>query len=360
MKKEIINSLTGIRGVAAVYVLIYHLFHHSSNINFIKNGYISVDLFFILSGFIITHAHLNDFKGNITSRSYFKFMLSRIARIWPAYLSWLIFNIAIAYAKGKQISPTQIIPNIFMVQNWGLAQSIIGTGWSLSVEFLAYFFFPIICITVINGKKINSLFIALISIVSIIIISIFKNSLISGSQMGFSGPIDIVAYDGVGPLIRGIAEFSLGVIGYKAYSYLKGKPHEVLNIATYFIAIVAIACLTVKGFDVLFVLSVSLLIPLLASTDNLVTRLLSTKLSLFLGKISFSLYLCHLPAIYFIYARVNPVITNTIHDKFLSEILSGIVCTLSCTVIAWISYEILEKRLRIYIKSLNPSKAKSA
>ncbi|MBO2029374.1 acyltransferase [Klebsiella pneumoniae] len=60
-EKEIIDSLTGIRGIAAIYVVIYHLFHHASDNNFINNGYLSVDLFFILSGFIITHAHRNDF-----------------------------------------------------------------------------------------------------------------------------------------------------------------------------------------------------------------------------------------------------------------------------------------------------------
>ncbi|HHR1195521.1 TPA: acyltransferase family protein [Klebsiella pneumoniae] len=68
MKKEIIDSLTGIRGIAAIYVVIYHLFHHASDNNFINNGYLSVDLFFILSGFIITHAHRNDFFDVVTKK----------------------------------------------------------------------------------------------------------------------------------------------------------------------------------------------------------------------------------------------------------------------------------------------------
>lgn len=63
-------------------------------------------------------------------------MLSRVMRIWPAYVFWLLFNIAIIALKGRPISFDQIVSNVLMIQNMGLSSSIIGTGWSLSVEFL--------------------------------------------------------------------------------------------------------------------------------------------------------------------------------------------------------------------------------
>ncbi|HBT8199861.1 TPA: acyltransferase, partial [Klebsiella pneumoniae] len=97
-----------------------------------------VDLFFILSGFIITHAHRNDFFDVVTKKNYITFMLSRVMRIWPAYVFWLLFNIAIIALKGRPISFDQIVSNVLMIQNMGLSSSIIGTGWSLSVEFFAY------------------------------------------------------------------------------------------------------------------------------------------------------------------------------------------------------------------------------
>ncbi|UMK18141.1 acyltransferase [Klebsiella pneumoniae] len=106
MKKEIIDSLTGIRGIAAIYVVIYHLFHHASDNNFINNGYLSVDLFFILSGFIITHAHRNDFFDVVTKKNYITFMLSRVMRIWPAGND---SNLLIVFY-------VQIVPDDFVMQ----------------------------------------------------------------------------------------------------------------------------------------------------------------------------------------------------------------------------------------------------
>lgn len=59
-------------------------------------------------------------------------------RIWPAYVFWLLFNIAIIALKGRPISFDQIVSNVLMIQNMGLSSSIIGTGWSLSVEFCIF------------------------------------------------------------------------------------------------------------------------------------------------------------------------------------------------------------------------------
>ncbi|MBW7763324.1 acyltransferase family protein [Enterobacter hormaechei] len=61
MSKEI-RCLTGIRGVAALYVVAYHMLHHDVGITFIKNGYIAVDLFFVLSGFIMTYTYKDYFS----------------------------------------------------------------------------------------------------------------------------------------------------------------------------------------------------------------------------------------------------------------------------------------------------------
>ncbi len=76
-----------------------------------------------------------------------------------AYVFWLLFNIAIIALKGRPISFDQIVSNVLMIQNMGLSSSIIGTGWSLSVEFFAYFFFPFICIFTMSKNAYKSLYI---------------------------------------------------------------------------------------------------------------------------------------------------------------------------------------------------------
>ncbi|HCA9741579.1 TPA: acyltransferase [Klebsiella pneumoniae] len=352
MKKEIIDSLTGIRGIAAIYVVIYHLFHNSYNINFINNGYLSVDLFFILSGFIITHAHRNDFINTTNIRNYMKFILSRIIRIWPAYVCWVFFNVGLLLFKGQQPQLSTFISNILMIQNLGLSPSIIGTGWSLSVEFFAYFFFPFMCILAMKKEKIHSVVLLCISILLISAISIVKVRLIAGSQIKFSGPLDIMSFDGAGALIRGLCEFCMGIVSYRIYLTIKENTSKNLTTWTYVACIIIFTCLSLKGMDVLFSICIFLLLPLLAIGKNPITAFLSSQTSIFLGKISFSLYLCHIPLVYAINSRVENLTRHFISNPILSSLFSGLISIAACIIVAWVSYEVCEKRLRLKINKL--------
>ncbi|HBT7733942.1 TPA: acyltransferase [Klebsiella pneumoniae] len=349
MKKEIIDSLTGIRGIAAIYVVIYHLFHHASDNNFINNGYLSVDLFFILSGFIITHAHRNDFFDVVTKKNYITFMLSRVMRIWPAYVFWLLFNIAIIALKGRPISFDQIVSNVLMIQNMGLSSSIIGTGWSLSVEFFAYFFFPFICIFTMSKNAYKSLYIFLLSVCVIMLVAFVRHSFIVGSQIKFSDPLDVMSFDGFGALLRGLSEFCMGVVGYKIYIYAKNTSLKYVNHLTYAITFILIASLLSSGMDVLFSASTFVLIPLLAMGNNKIVSFLSSQFSVFLGKISFSLYLCHIPLVFYIYSRAELLLSNIIGHELFLLVACGAISISACIFIAWVSYELIEKKLRIYI-----------
>src|ERR1700742_1446435 len=91
MKKEI-RSLTGVRGLAALFVACYHFlepFHPDWPplfLNFIKHGYNSVDLFFVLSGFVMSLSSKKLFDGGVTGKGYGTFMKRRFARIFPIYI----------------------------------------------------------------------------------------------------------------------------------------------------------------------------------------------------------------------------------------------------------------------------------
>jgi peptidoglycan/LPS O-acetylase OafA/YrhL len=159
-----IRNLTGIRGVAAVWVVSSHyqeymngLFHQSETLNFIfKNGHFGVDLFFCLSGFILGYVYYKEFSTftstQITSKIN-NYYLRRFARIYPTYflttvIAGFLYLIAIRmghefkHETSSNLSISNVILNIVGVQTWFNTPSLNGPAWSVSAEFMAYIVFP--------------------------------------------------------------------------------------------------------------------------------------------------------------------------------------------------------------------------
>src|SRR3977135_1159967 len=92
MAREKIDSLTGLRGIAALWVALYHgvgaLPIEGAIPAVVRNivgcGWLAVDLFFVLSGYVISYVHQRDFV-RVTPSEYLRFLKLRIARIYPAH-----------------------------------------------------------------------------------------------------------------------------------------------------------------------------------------------------------------------------------------------------------------------------------
>ena len=80
-EKRVFHTLDGLRGVAALFVAMRHtnLFHRAG----IHGGYLAVDLFFVLSGFVIAHAYERRLASGL---SVGRFMAARYLRLWPVYV----------------------------------------------------------------------------------------------------------------------------------------------------------------------------------------------------------------------------------------------------------------------------------
>jgi peptidoglycan/LPS O-acetylase OafA/YrhL len=159
-----IKPLTGIRGVAAFLVMLYHYattptfsgFHLAE----LRKGYLCVDLFFVLSGFILALRYGDRFKRTLSRSSYAAFLQARIARLYPAYVvitllyyaKW-VFNIS-----GTNATPYRLqdfVANALFVQSWGFpARPIIGDSWSVSVECFAYLAFPLLVFAALERSRI--------------------------------------------------------------------------------------------------------------------------------------------------------------------------------------------------------------
>ena len=170
-----IRPLTGIRGIAALTVVLYHYFANDKIPGqpyfFLMKGYLSVDLFFMLSGIVLAMNYSNSVTLHGTFRTYRIFILKRLARIYPLYITATVFLLMIAavryYMKGVPFTPEQSLPsviaNIFLVQTWGFGESVVGPAWSISVEFAAYIIFPIlVALTITSRAIVASMFAAVL------------------------------------------------------------------------------------------------------------------------------------------------------------------------------------------------------
>lgn len=136
------------RFVAALGVFIFHLKTIDQGISPAWNGSFGlfVDMFFILSGFVISYSYPSDAQG---VRAYSRFMIRRIARIYPLHLlSLLIFVllIGVGLEHTARSTPLDFLYNLALVQAWGVSDhlSFNSPSWSISAEFFCYLIFPLL------------------------------------------------------------------------------------------------------------------------------------------------------------------------------------------------------------------------
>jgi peptidoglycan/LPS O-acetylase OafA/YrhL len=145
-----VPALTGIRFFAALFVFIYHYGAWGLDnagllpqpiATLLHNGYFGVSGFFVLSGFILSHAHPAAF---VHGRQYVDYLIARFGRIYPVYLLTLLVALPISLAA---LTPHSALSVLLMVQAWYSPLSDNGfawvlQAWTLSVELVFYLLFP--------------------------------------------------------------------------------------------------------------------------------------------------------------------------------------------------------------------------
>lgn len=153
-----IVPLTGLRGLAAAWVFLYHAIELTGDLDPLLTrplravgtaGYLGVDLFFVLSGFVIAY-HYVDAPLHRSWRDYVGFLWKRLARIWPAHTAALLFfscGLAI-YSPSFDLSLTGFLRSLTMTQAWDFPARQIWNpvAWSVSCEWAAYLVFPAIAL----------------------------------------------------------------------------------------------------------------------------------------------------------------------------------------------------------------------
>lgn len=163
-----IRQLTGIRFIAAAWVLAYHLQGPLQPLGVLqvpvlsetmRVGRLGVDLFFALSGFILTHTYLERMGSRLQGNKTVQFWWLRLARVYPVHLVMLLVAgvavVAEAMIAGRAVdrdwlNPIDFLRNLLLIQEWG-ADPQRGwnfVAWSLSMEWLAYLVFPLLILVI--------------------------------------------------------------------------------------------------------------------------------------------------------------------------------------------------------------------
>ncbi|WP_088309220.1 acyltransferase family protein [Novosphingobium sp. B 225] len=156
-KPHHLDALTGIRGIAAWAVVFYHIrlslvdLLPAWTIAALGKGYLAVDLFFILSGFVIWYNYADKLRRGGWAEARL-FLWRRFARVWPlhaAVLGGFVGLVTLLLATGRDASgyPLEQLPLHFaLVQNWGLTDALSWNhpAWSISTELAAYLLFPLV------------------------------------------------------------------------------------------------------------------------------------------------------------------------------------------------------------------------
>ncbi|PXA89346.1 acyltransferase [Nostoc sp. 3335mG] len=154
MNRPELRPLTSIRGLFAWAVVLYHVrlaclgWMPLPVVHVLAKGYLAVDVFFLLSGFVIWLNYGERLRGR---RAAADFLVRRIARIWPLHGAMLLFALALAgllLATGRPAwnFPFRELPlHVLVIQNWGFTPRLSwnNPAWSISCEWAAYLLLPL-------------------------------------------------------------------------------------------------------------------------------------------------------------------------------------------------------------------------
>lgn len=354
-----IKPMTGVRGAAAFFVMIYHF--HLKQVaagpfsSVLLHGYLAVDLFFILSGFVMAHTYGRSFL-NGTFR-FQEFMLHRIARIYPLYLVATLLFIAIGLLRrnGPDFPLPVLISNLFMVQSLGTWPSIDPPAWSVSTEMIAYALFPIIAMLCLKSGRVGATVLGMISVLTILGLSMAAKWHYIGSPIS-KGQLDL--FFSPYTIIRCLAGFTLGQLIYRIRESDAVTRVFSRNLIQFGVLGLGVLSLVQDVSDFLIYLPIIALILMLSADRGVSSRIFSSVPLMLLGKLSFGIYLLHFRAL---------GLLEMVRDRATAAGLSAwesdwVATAVACVVVigsAWILHVAVERPLRIIIRNAGEKRAAS-
>ena len=348
-RSDLIPTLTGVRAFAAFLVLALHAsqnFPNSlSDLAIVQNGYLGVDLFFILSGFIITHVYASH-MASLNLKALQIFLWHRLIRLFPAHAVVLILLVVIiAGARSFNIhlnDPEKwdysVLPwHFLMMHAWGTT-SVSGwnaPSWSISAEWFAYLIFPL----ALAG--------ALILPKRAVLPTAFFVLILSAVIFHVEGWRIKSAWIGISALVRVTSEFFCGILIYRASRIDRHGLAPPVSDALTFGSLILLCVGTVlrlSDFGLIFLLAI--LILGVSGPGSGVRTLFGNRLVIWLGEISYSIYVVHFTVLLILRHGSERMLHHKLLDSQPASIGMFLVSLATTVIAAAILYYTVENPIR--------------
>ena len=340
------SDIDGLRAISVIGVILFHLKYVLESGSVLKGGFFGVDIFFVISGYLITYLILKEIKST-ENFSIINFFKRRIRRILPVLMVVILSIIPFAYIIYL---PTELISfsksilySIGMISNYFFLlinaeyfapeivfQSLLHT-WSLGIEEQFYIIFPFLISIIYLKNKNNFIFIFLI---------FFFISLI-GARIGTIHHKNDIFYITLFRIFEFIPGSILAYMEVEKGKNLKNNfVEKVLPILGFILILISFIYFDDKtrhpSFETLLPIFGACLIIWYNNYENNFYKLISNKFFVYIGLISFSLYLWHFPIFTFV------AILDLPKDEIYKEIF-----LISLTIpLSILTYHLVEKNFR--------------
>ncbi|OOG19690.1 hypothetical protein BWD42_07230 [Sphingobacterium sp. CZ-UAM] len=337
------KPLTGIRGIAALWVVAYHFLTPYTKLiseqkggsfiflnNFFQKGYLSVDLFFFLSAIVLTMVYQDKFNNTITSDHYKTYLMKRLIRIYPLYF----VVVGISFLLQKEVDMADIFTQLSLTQIYfnTYLKGIIYPAWSLCTEFAIYLIFPFLLkflLRMENLGKIGLLILALATIYSIQFLQSYYFDLDSRTIKVASVHGGLNISFGSLTLVRTLCSYLIGIL---LCNYLFKFPKTML-----YICLLILPVLIMNNLNDWFIYLCLIFIPSACVNIKFLSCFFSWRPIHYLGEISYSVYLTH--------ALVFFILENNFNNLPYLRVLAFIITP----IISIVTYEIIEKPAKSFL-----------
>lgn len=343
-------EIDGLRAVSVIAVILYHAKIYIPNLiifsDFFSGGFIGVDIFFVISGYLISKIIITEIKD--TGKFSFKFFYERrIRRIIPLLLFVILCSLSVGWfilmpfnlvdLSKASLSSIGFSSNIYFyltgLEYWAEDKipNVLLHTWSLAVEEQYYIFVPILLLLSLRFFK---------NYLLLILIIIFLTSLGYSEIFGKNNPSATFYF-----IHTRIWELMCGsLIAYCEIYKIINNSNRFLNNTMPLLGIILIIFsflffndrMNHPSLITIFPIIGASLIILYSSKNEFITKILSTRLFVSIGLISYSLYLWHYPI--FNYVRLNDLVRGVLVNKIYLAVFTF--------AISIISYYLIEKPFR--------------
>jgi peptidoglycan/LPS O-acetylase OafA/YrhL len=328
-------GLDGVRAFAVLVVIAYH-----ANLAGFTGGYIGVDVFFVLSGFLITLLLIEELFGSDTVHVR-RFYMRRVLRLAPALVLALLGTVVLAlFVVGPNLRSRTLttLPftvlystNLMRAAGFNGSGGMLGHTWSLALEEQFYLLWPLVVLGLWRWRR---------SVASLLVVALVAAMASAGLRAGLylAGVSTSVLYDFPVTHADGLLLGCAAACGWwlardrltKLAGPMVGVAAALLLVVVVVIATLESGWMYVFGLVVVEAATVALVFALLGHSSSALARVFSISALAAIGRRSYGLYLYHYPIFLALGAR-----------GFTVKTLIGVVATFAA---AWASYALVERR----------------